>query len=153
MELYEVLNNFCSRNSGAVSKDDKKKYSYMLRRLFSSQYPMQCDIINRLDSDALCSSNIIALLASRYNGLPAFLRTKVDQKKKKETIYKFFEDDVINKYMDINECGIREVEEAYDFCPEEINKAMKLIKGNYFNNKDKVIVKKVTKEDKEQELF
>lgn len=153
MELYEVLNNFCSRNSGAVSKDDKKKYSYMLRRLFSSQYPMQCDIINRLDSDALCSSNIIALLASRYNGLPAFLRTKVDQKKKKETIYKFFEDDVINKYMDINECGIREVEEAYDFCPEEVNKAMKLIKGNYFNNKDKVIVKKVTKEDKEQELF
>lgn len=153
MELYEVLNNFCSRNSGAVSKDDKKKYSYMLRRLFSSQYPMQCDIINKLDSDALCSSNIIALLASRYNGLPAFLRTKVDQKKKKETIYKFFEDDVINKYMDINECGIREVEEAYDFCPEEVNKAMKLIKGNYFNNKDKVIVKKVTKEDKEQELF
>lgn len=153
MELYEVLNNFCSRNSGAVSKDDKKKYSYMLRRLFSSQYPMQCDIINRLDSDALCSSNIIALLASRYNGLPAFLRIRVDQKKKKETIYKFFEDDVINKYMDINECGIREVEEAYDFCPEEVNKAMKLIKGNYFNNKDKVIVKKVTKEDKEQELF
>jgi hypothetical protein len=153
MELYEVLNNFCSRNSGAVSKDDKKKYSYMLRRLFSSQYPMQCDIINRLDSDALCSSNIIALLANRYNGLPAFLRIRVDQKKKKETIYKFFEDDVINKYMDINECGIREVEEAYDFCPEEINKAMKLIKGNYFNNKDKVIVKKVTKEDKEQELF
>lgn len=153
MELYEVLNNFCSRNSGAVSKDDKKKYSYMLRRLFSSQYPMQCDIINRLDSDALCSSNIIALLASRYNGIPAFLRTRIDQKKKKETIYKFFEDDVINKYMDINECGIREVEEAYDFCPEEINKVMKLIKSNYFNNKDKVIVKKVTKEDKEQELF
>lgn len=153
MELFEVLNNFCSRNSGDVSKDDKKKHSYMLRRLFSAQYPMQCDIINRLDSDALCSSNIIALLASRYNGLPAFLRMRVDQKKKKETIYKFFEDDVINKYMDINECGIREVEEAYDFCPEEINKAMKLIKSNYFNNKDKVIVKKVTKEDKEQELF
>lgn len=154
MELFEVLNNFCSRNSGVVSKDDKRKHSYMLRRLFSSQYPMQCDIINRLDSDALCSSNIIALIASRYNGLPSFLKIKVDQKKKKETIRKYFEDDVINKYIEINECGIREVEEAFNFCPDEVTKSMKLIKSNYFNNKDKVIVKKVSsKEEKENKLF
>ena len=31
MELYEVLGCYCNRNSGAVSKDDKRKYSYMLR--------------------------------------------------------------------------------------------------------------------------
>lgn len=152
MELFEVLNNFCSRNSGAVSKDDKKKHSYMLRRLFSAQYPIQCDFINRLDSDALCSSNIVALLASRYNGLPSFLKVRVDQKKKKETIRKFFEDDVIDKYMEINECGIREIEEAYEFSPDEIKKSMNLIKSNYFNNKEKVIVKKI-KTSKEKGLF
>ena len=27
MELYEVLGCYCNRNSGAVSKDDKRKYS------------------------------------------------------------------------------------------------------------------------------
>lgn len=151
--LFEILNDYCHRNSGAVSNEDKKKNSYMLRRLFSAQYPLQCEIINRLDTDSLCASNIIALLGSRYNDLPSFLRIKVDQKKKKETIRKFFEDDVINKYMEINECGIREVEEAYDFSPDEITNAMKLIKINYFNNKDKVIVKKTPKKEKENKLF
>ena len=153
MELYEVLNNFCSRNSGAVTNDDKKKHSYMLRRLFSAQYPIQCDIINKLDSDALCSSNIVALLASRYNGLPSFLKVRVDQKKKKETIRKFFEDVVIDKYMEINECGIREVEEAYEFYPDVIKKSMTLIKNNYFAKSDNVIVKRKPKKEKEIKLF
>lgn len=152
--LFDVLNDYCNRSSGAVSKEDKKKYSYMLRRLFSAQYPLQCEIVNRLDSDPLCSANIIAMLASRYSGLPSFLKLKIDQKKKKETIRKFFEDDVIDKYMEINECGIREVEEAYEFNPNVIEKSMKLIKANYFNNKDKVILNKKPKnEENENKLF
>ena len=131
MSLYEVLNNYCNRCSGAVSKEDKKKFSYMLRRLFAAQYPIQCEWLNRLDTDALCSSEIIALIASRYNGLPNFLRLKIDQKKKKETIRKDFEDEVID--------------------------ALKLIKKNFFDNSDKVIVKKIPKkskkEEKDEELF
>ena len=142
MELFEVLNNYCNRNSSAVDKSDKIKYSFILKRLFSAQYPIQCELINKLDSDALCASNIVALLASRYTGLPAFLKVKVDQKKKKETIRSLYDDCVIDKYMEINECGIREVEEAYEFNPDELDKALKLIKMNFFDNKDKVIVKK-----------
>ena len=122
MELYEVLNAYCSRSSGAVSKEDKRKYSYMLRRLFSSTYPIQCSLINRIDTDAVSASNIIALLASRYNGLPDFLKIKVDQKKKKETIRKFYEDDVLSKYMEINQCGIREIEEAYILTEHHLHK-------------------------------
>ena len=161
MELYEVLNKFCNRDSNSVSKEDKKRFSYMLRRLFAAQYPIQCELINRLDSDALCSANIVAILASRYNGLPQFLRLKINQKKKNETIRTLFEDDVLNMYMEINECGIREVEEAYNFNPESVTNALKLIKKNFFNDKDKVIVKKLSKKeieeakkkDKEEELF
>ena len=85
MELYEVLNAYCHRNSGSVSKEDKRKHSYMLRRLFSSTYPIQCSLINTLNIDPVNASNIIALLASRYNGLPDFLKIRVDQKKKKES--------------------------------------------------------------------
>jgi hypothetical protein len=85
----------------------------MLRRLFSAQFPIQCELVNRLDSDPLVDAEIIAMLAMRFNGLPAFLKTRIDQKKKKETIRTYYEDDVLNKYMEINECGIREVEEAY----------------------------------------
>lgn len=152
MELFDVLNNYCNRNSSSVSNEDKKKFSYMLRRLFSAQYPIQCELVNRLDTDACCSSNIIALLASRYNGLPNFLKTKIDQRKKKETIRKFFEDDVVSKYMEINECGIREVEEAFEFSADEITKSMKLIKSNYFpKDKDNIIVKKVNTKEKENE--
>ena len=85
MELYEVLNAYCSRSSGAVSKEDKRRHSYMLRRLFSSTYPIQCSLINNLNTDPVCASNIIALLSSRYSGLPDFLKIRVDQKKKKES--------------------------------------------------------------------
>lgn len=151
MELFEVLNCYCNRNSGAVSKDDKKKYSYMLRRLFSAQFPIQCELVNRLDSDPLVDAELIALLAMRFNGLPPFLRTKIDQKKKKETIRTYYEDDVLNKYMEINECGIREVEEAYAINKTEVDKALKLIKSNFFNNKEKVIVEKNTKKEEESE--
>ena len=143
MELYEVLNCYCNRNSGAVSKEDKRKYSYMLRRLFSAQFPIQCELVNRLDSDPLVDAELIALLAMRFNGLPNFLKTRIDQKKKKETIRTFYEDEVLNKYMEINECGIREVEEAYAVNKTELDNALKLIKSNFFNNKEKVIKEKV----------
>ena len=153
-ELYEVLNCYCNRNSGAVSKEDKRKYSYMLRRLFSAQFPIQCELVNRLDSDPLVDAEIIAMLAMRFNGLPNFLKTRIDQKKKKETIRTYYEDEVLNKYMQINECGIREVEEAYAINKTEVDNALKLIKTNFFNNKEKVIVQKNTeKKEEEKSLF
>ena len=151
MELYEVLGCYCNRNSGAVSKDDKRKYSYMLRRLFSAQFPIQCELINRLDVDSVAASTIVSLLASRYTGLPSFLKIRVDQTKRKESIRKYYEDCVIDKYMEINECGIREVEEAYYYDRDAWDNAMKLIKKNFFNNKEKVIVKKITSNDIEEE--
>lgn len=154
MELYEVLGCYCNRNSGAVTKEDKRKYSYMLRRLFASQFPIQCELVNRLDSDPLIDAELIALLAMRFNGLPNFLKIRVDQTKKKESIRKFYEDDVLNKYMEINECGIREVEEAYAINKTEVDKALKLIKTNFFPDKEKVIINKNNmKEDKEKSLF
>jgi hypothetical protein len=110
--------------------------------------------VNRLDSDPLVDAELIALLAMRFNGLPAFLKTRIDQTKKKESIRKFYEDDVLNKYMEINECGIREVEEAYSINKPELDKALKLIKSNFFNNKEKVIVSKnIEKKEEEKSLF
>ena len=128
----------------------------MLRRLFAAQFPVQCELINRLESDPLVDAEIIAMLAMRFNGLPSFLKTRIDQKKKKETIRTYYEDDVLNKYMEINECGIREVEEAYAINKTELDNALKLIKSNFFNNKEKVLVNKTTNKDeseKEKSLF
>jgi len=150
-ELFEVLNCYCNRNSGAVSKEDKRKYSYMLRRLFSAQFPIQCQLVNGLDSDPLVDAELIALLALRFNGLPAFLKTRIDQKKKKETIRTYYEDNVLNKYMEINECGIREVEEAYAINKLEVDNALKLIKSNFFNNNEKIIINKNTNKEEETE--
>lgn len=153
MEFWEYLQHICNRNSGAVSKDDKRKYSFLSRRLFTAQFPIQCELINRLDSDPLADTIVVELLAMRYNGLPNFLKTRIDQTKKKESIRKFYEDDVLNKYMEINECGIREVEEAYSIDKEEMDRVLKLIKSNFFNNKEKVIVNKNNTEEKEKSLF
>lgn len=155
-ELYEVLNCYCNRNSGAVSKEDKKKYSYMIRRLFASKFPIQCEMLNRLDSDPLVDAEMIALLAMRFNGIPDFLKLRIDQKKKKEDIRKYYEDDILDRYMEINECGIREVMEAYEFDQKSVDIALKLIKSNFFNNKDKVIVNKnvnKTDDEKQKSLF
>ena len=153
-ELFEVLNCYCNRNSGAVTKDEKRKYSYMLRRLFSAQFPIQCELVNRLDSDPLVDAEVIALLALRFNGLPNFLKVRIDQKKKKESIRKYYGDDVVAKYMEINECGIREVEEAYSINKEEMDKAMKLIKTNFFAEKKSTIVNNDKKDtESEKSLF
>lgn len=151
MELFEVLNNICHRNSGAVSSEDKKRHSFMLKRLFSAQYPIQCNLVNNLCSDPEVSANLVSLLATRYTDLPPFLKLKVNQKKKKESVFKDYEDDVLNKYMEINEICLRELEEAYDIDREGVENALKLIKKNFFDNKEKVIVRKVTKQKKEEE--
>lgn len=151
MELYEVLNLYCHRNSGAVPSVDKKKHSFMLKRLFSAQYPIQCNLVNNLDSDPEVASNLVALLATRYTDLPPFLKLKVSQKKKKESILSKYEDEVLNKYMQINEIGFRELEEAYMFNEAEVEKSLNLIKKNFFENKDKVIVQKIEKPKKEEE--
>ncbi len=154
MEFWEYLQRICNRNSGSISKEDKRKYSFLSRRLFAAQFPIQCELVNRLDSDPLIDAELIALLAMRFNGLPNFLKIRVDQKKKKETIRTYYEDDVLNKYMEINECGIREVEEAYAVNQTELDNALKLIKSNFFNNKEKVIVSKNTeKEEDVKSLF
>lgn len=154
MEFWEYLQRICNRNSGSISKEDKRKYSFLSRRLFAAQFPIQCELVNRLDSDPLIDAELIALLAMRFNGLPNFLKIRVDQKKKKETIRTYYEDDVLNKYMEINECGIREVEEAYAVNKTELDNALKLIKSNFFNNKEKVIVSKNTeKEEDVKSLF
>lgn len=161
MELFEVLNAFCTRRSNAVSDGDKRKYAYMIRRLFSAQFPLVCEAVNRMDSDPLYTANLISLLTTRYNGLPPYLKLKISQKKKKETIRTKYDDCVIDKYMEINECGIREVEEAYDFNPEEVEKALDLLKINFFGGKDKVVIKKTKskettkpkKQKKEETLF
>ena len=154
MEFWEYLQRICNRNSGSISKEDKRKYSFLSRRLFAAQFPIQCELVNRLDSDPLIDAELIALLAMRFNGLPNFLKIRVDQKKKKETIRTYYEDDVLNKYMEINECGIREVEEAYAVNQTELDNALKLIKSNFFSNKEKVIVSKNTeKEEDVKSLF
>ena len=110
-------------------------------------------MVEKTPISPVCSSNIIALLSSRYIGLPDFLKIRVDQKKKKESIRKFYEDDVLTKYMEINQCGIREVEEAYIFDKASLDSALKLIKKTFFDNKDKVIIDKSKKDDDENELF
>ena len=55
--------------------------------------------------------------------------------------------------MEINQCGIREVEEAYIFDKTNLDSALKLIKKTFFDNKDKVIVDKSKKVDDEKSLF
>lgn len=155
MEFYEYLNCICNRSGGAVTKEDKRKYAFLSRRLFAAQFPVQCDMLNRRDSDPLVTAEMINLLAFRFNGIPPFLKIRVDQAKKKENIRKYYEDDVLNKYMEINECGIREVQDAYDIDKAGMDKALKLIKATFFNDKEKVIVNKNKdiEEDKDESLF
>lgn len=158
MELFEVLNAFCTKRANSVTDDDKRKYSYMIRRLFSAQFPILCEYVNRMDSDPLYTANLLSLVTSRYNSLPPYLKLKISQKKRQESIRTKYDDCVIDKYMEINECGIREVEEAYFYNQEEVDKALGLIKQNFFNNKDKVVInktksKKTSKVKEDETLF
>lgn len=158
MELFDVLNAFCTRKSGSVSDADKRKFAYMIRRLFSAQFPLVCESVNRMDSDPLYTTNLISMFTVRYNGIPPYLKMKISQKKKQETIRTKYDDFVLEKYMEINECGIREVEEAYEFNPVELEKSLDLIKKNFFENKNSIVVKKTKskskkKEDKKEETL
>lgn len=150
MELFEVLNAFCTKRSGEVSDADKRKHAYMIRRLFSAQFPMLCECVNRLDSDPLYTSTLIGIVTSRYGSMPPYLKLKISQKKKNESIRENYDDCVIDKYMEINECGIREVEEAYFYGKEELERALDLIKSNFFDNKNKVVISKVKQPKKKK---
>ena len=72
MELYEVLNAYCSRSSGAVSKEDKRRHSYMLRRLFSSTYPSSASeyqaivlSFSSLPTNIVTAESVVSVLLSQ----------------------------------------------------------------------------------------
>jgi len=90
------------------------------------------------------------MLATRYNDIPDFLKSKIDQKKKKENIFCKYEDEVLDKYMEINEIGLRELETAYMFDKESVENALNLIKRNFFGDKEKVIIKKGPVEENDE---
>lgn len=134
MELFDVIRKMNTRHGNEIPDNDKKKHAFMLSRLYSAGFPLQVQILNDINVDAKTSTNMIILLSKRYSNVPGFLKIKVSQKKKQDSIYKLYKDFEINKFCELEECGIREFKELVSINKELVDIRMKEIREQYFND-------------------
>lgn len=143
MELYAVINKINTRHSSEVNASDKKKHAFMLSRLYAAGFPLQTAVLNDINVDPQTVTNMIILLSKRYSNVPPFLRMKVSQKKKQDSIYKMYSDREIAKFCETEECGIRELKEMVEIDKSLVDMRMVEIREQYFN--DYKIVKEKNK--------
>jgi len=134
MELFDVIRKINSRKGNEVSNLDKKRHSFMLSRLYAAGFPLQVSVLNNINIDAVTATNMIILLSKRYLNVPSFLKLKVSQKKKQDSIYKLYNTDEINKFCELEECGIREFKELVSIDKELVDNRMTEIREQYFND-------------------
>jgi hypothetical protein len=136
MELFDVLDSLFSRNRyKEVSNSDKRKYFFMIQRFMSIQYPVLANNMNIVNvNEELVVDMWHNEMVSRYVKKPQWMYTKSSVKKDKDK--DAYDDDVISKYLELNEISFRDYKFAMEVIPEAINDDLKLIKTNLKYEKD-----------------
>lgn len=143
MELYDMIKCMCTKNSSSIQDADKRKNSFILKRLYSAKYPIACFMLNDLSTDPIISVNILCEISKQFNNVPDFLNLKVSQKKKKSSIYKGFEGNIIDKCCELEQCSVNDLQLAYDMYEDDVKKHLKLVEETFFPKEEKIVKQKV----------
>ena len=143
MELYDIIKCMCTKNSSSIQDTDKRKNSFILKRLYSAKYPIACSLLNDLSTDPIVSVNILCEISKQFNNVPDFLYLNVSQKKNKSSIYKEFAGSIIDKCCEMEQCSVNDLQLAYDMYKDTVKKHLKLVEETFFPKEEKIVKTKV----------
>jgi len=139
MELFDFINTIFNKKDQYedLSYGEKTKHVFMVNRFFSIKYPQQAELFNRMNTPPLGVIESWRLVANSFNRTPGwiFTKTKRAEKQKKKNLN--VDPDIIKKYLELNNIGYREFEEALKYEEEKIIKILKSMEKAYnvFNKK------------------
>lgn len=110
---YDELNNY-----------QKSRHQFMVNRFFSIKYPTHANIFNKLGINPAAVVDCWHMVASNYKRTPGWIFTKVRKSEKEKAKEYIPSAEVLEKYLHVNQIGMREYKEAIKFNPIEIKKVL-----------------------------
>lgn len=121
-----------------LTDNDKARHSFMLNRFMAIQYPVNASSFNKLGIYSASIVDCWNIVAQRFKYVPKWMYTSVSKKKKEEARKFDPSDEVLNKYLEINNIGFREYKEALKFNFNEVVKDIEYLeKQMQVNGKNK----------------
>lgn len=130
MQLFDYIKVMFDSSSkySEVTDYTKRKNSFMLNRFMSIKYPIQANLFNFLNTDAVGASDSWRRVTSQYKRTPGWVFTKVKKNTQKSSAKEYIpSDEAINLFMSFNQIGQREYKEAMKFNREETVKYLQIL--------------------------
>ena len=126
--LFDFINLiFIPYEYNKLSNYQKAKHGFMVNRFMSIQYPMQAAMlsVNKINTAEVIDFWAKTLRKS-YNKTPywMYIKTKKAREEKKKTMF-VPEDITIKNYCKMYNCSTKEIKEAKQFWPDEMEQELK----------------------------
>ena len=104
---------------------DKSRHHFMTNRFFAINHPVQANLFNKVGINGAAVVDCWAMVAQKYNRVPGWIYTKVRKSEKEKAKEYQPNEEVLNKYLELNKIGMREYKEALKFNPEALKGELK----------------------------
>jgi hypothetical protein len=128
MDLFDYVKTVFSQSKDYEELKDyaKKKNAFMLNRFFSIQYPVQAQMFNIMNVNAVGVADSWRKVGVRFKRTPGWIFTKTKKKAKDSSTYSPSEE-ALSTYLKINEIGMREYKDAMKYDSEKVISDLKTI--------------------------
>lgn len=124
-KTYDELKNY-----------EKARHQFMVTRFMSIQYPEHASVFNKNGINAAALVDCWQMVARRYKRTPGWIFTRVRKtEKQKEKEYNPNEE-VLRKYLELNQIGMREYKEALGFNFDGVKKELKMLEKQMMTSED-----------------
>ena len=114
MQLFDYIKVMFDSSSkySELNDYDKRKNSFMLNRFMSIKYPIQANLFNFLNTDAVGASDSWRRVTAQYKRTPGWIFTKVKKNPKKAQREYTPSEEAVSLFISMNQIGRREFDEA-----------------------------------------
>jgi len=127
-KLFDFVRVFFNepQNYKKLTQYQKSRHAFMINRFFSIKYPVQAAIFNKVGMDAAGIIDCWYMVAQQYRKTPGWIFTKTAKSEKDKKRY-MPEDEVLDMYLQINEIGMKEYQDARTFAEEKVVADLKVL--------------------------
>ena len=139
MELFELTKViFETKNWEDVTIYDKKKYFFIINRMFSCQFPMQVNVLQLRNINPITVMDFwFDFLSKKYNKTPFWMYIKGTKKQQETKEKKTVSGETLKAYSEFYKIERKILQEAIDVFGDKMINEIKLFEKNFLSNDKK----------------
>ena len=140
MELFELTKIiFETKNWKDVTKYDKKKYFFIINRMFSCNFPMQAHVLQHKDINPESVMDFFFFfLSSKYDKTPFWMYVKGTKKQKEAKEKLTIKTETIKEYCKFFNVERKTIMDAIDIFGDKMLNELKTFEKNILKNDQKI---------------